>query len=111
MLKCFVSPARKTVGIALAAQKSEIEGQQGTHSGDCSVGGQTRQAHHEFEAAHRGVDVREGAKKPLDLQRTVNEVIRPALKGSRVEWHGWHALRRGLATNLYELGVPNKVIQ
>jgi integrase len=52
-----------------------------------------------------------GANKPLDLQRTVAEVIRPALKDSGVEWHGWHALRRGLATNLHELGVQDKVIQ
>ena len=27
------------------------------------------------------------------------------------QWHGWHAFRRGLATNLHELGVPDKVIQ
>jgi integrase len=27
------------------------------------------------------------------------------------EWHGWHAARRGLGTNLYRLGVPDKVIQ
>lgn len=27
------------------------------------------------------------------------------------KWHGWHAARRGLATNLYRLGVPSKVIQ
>lgn len=26
-------------------------------------------------------------------------------------WHGWHAARRGLSTNLYRLGVPDKVIQ
>ncbi|MGC1451771.1 MAG: tyrosine-type recombinase/integrase [Candidatus Sulfotelmatobacter sp.] len=26
-------------------------------------------------------------------------------------WNGWHAFRRGLATNLRELGVPTKVIQ
>ncbi len=26
-------------------------------------------------------------------------------------WHGWHAFRRGLATNLYRLGVPDKTIQ
>jgi integrase len=26
-------------------------------------------------------------------------------------WHGWHAFRRGLGTNLSELGVPTKVIQ
>lgn len=28
-----------------------------------------------------------------------------------IEWHGWHALRRGLASNLNELGAPDLVIQ
>ena len=27
---------------------------------------------------------------------------------SRPEWHGWHAARRGLGTNLYRLDVPEK---
>jgi integrase len=27
------------------------------------------------------------------------------------EWHGWHAARRGLGSNLYRLGVPEKTIQ
>lgn len=27
------------------------------------------------------------------------------------EWHGWHAFRRGLATNLHLLGVRDKDIQ
>ena len=26
-------------------------------------------------------------------------------------WHGWHAARRGLGSNLYRLGVPDMVIQ
>lgn len=26
-------------------------------------------------------------------------------------WHGWHAFRRGLATNLHELGIDDKEIQ
>jgi integrase len=26
-------------------------------------------------------------------------------------WHGWHAFRRGLATNLHRLEVSDKVIQ
>lgn len=29
----------------------------------------------------------------------------------RPEWHGWHAFRRGLATNLHDLGVDDKTIQ
>jgi integrase len=31
--------------------------------------------------------------------------------GSIPEWYGWHAARRGLGSNLYRLGVPEKVIQ
>ena len=27
------------------------------------------------------------------------------------KWRGWHAARRGLGTNLYRLGVPEKTIQ
>jgi integrase len=27
------------------------------------------------------------------------------------EWHGWHAARSGLGSNLYRLGVPDMVIQ
>lgn len=27
------------------------------------------------------------------------------------KWRGWHAARRGLGSNLYALGVPEKVIQ
>jgi integrase len=27
------------------------------------------------------------------------------------DWHGWHAARRGLGTNLYRLAVPEKTIQ
>jgi len=27
------------------------------------------------------------------------------------QWHGWHAFRRGLATNLHGLGVEDKTMQ
>lgn len=74
-----------------------------------------------------------GAGKPLALTSVVNRVILPAL--NRCErcqkpeaahgqadheykrdegipvWHGWHAARRGLGSNLYRLGVPDMVIQ
>ena len=33
------------------------------------------------------------------------------LKANGLKWKGWHAYRRGLATNLHELGIPGKVIQ
>jgi len=49
--------------------------------------------------------------KPLNLDALVGEVIRPALEAEKIPWHGWHAFRRGLATNLHRLGVSDKVIQ
>ncbi|HKU24702.1 MAG TPA: hypothetical protein VJQ54_04470, partial [Candidatus Sulfotelmatobacter sp.] len=38
-------------------------------------------------------------------------MIKPALTKAQVTWHAWHAFRRGLATNLHRLGVPDIVIQ
>jgi integrase len=74
------------------------------------------------------------AGNPLALTSVVNRVILPALNRCEVcrasetdhkpkdghlykrdaaipEWHGWHAARRGLGSNLYRLGVPDIVIQ
>jgi integrase len=48
---------------------------------------------------------------PLHLDNLVRRLIRPLLDRANVEWHGWHAFRRGLATNLQRLGVPIKVAQ
>lgn len=73
------------------------------------------------------------AGTPVCLHNTVTRVILPALNRCEIcgkpdsdhrkadhafkrdasipEWHGWHAARRGLGSNLYRLGVPEKVIQ
>jgi integrase len=51
------------------------------------------------------------AKKPVNLDALARDVIRPALEKCGAEWHGWHAARRGLGSNLYRLGVPDMVIQ
>ena len=37
--------------------------------------------------------------------------LRAWLRPHGLAWYGWHAFRRGLATNLYELGVPDITIQ
>src|SRR5579859_7194835 len=49
--------------------------------------------------------------KPMNLEALAVDVIRPALQQANLAWHGWHAFRRGLATNLHRLGVSDKVIQ
>jgi integrase len=48
--------------------------------------------------------------KPLDLATLGSKRIKKALNG-KVEWLGWHALRRGFATRLHELGVQDRTIQ
>jgi integrase len=73
-----------------------------------------------------------GNGKPLNLANVARRVIKPAIErcaqchkpqldhesdGHPFEldlscvWRGWHAFRRGLATNLHELGVPDRTIQ
>jgi integrase len=74
-----------------------------------------------------------GNGKPLNLDNIVRRVINPALSPCAVckmqedehlpdghafqrnnslpLWHGWHAFRRGIATNLHTLGVDDKTIQ
>jgi len=90
---------------------------------------------HRLRSAKPGVGpiFANSAGKPLSLGSVVNRVILPSLnrceicgkpqsdhqkadhfykRDSRVpEWHGWHAARRGLGSNLYRLGVPDMVIQ
>jgi integrase len=52
-----------------------------------------------------------GTGKPLVIANLTRRDIAPVLKAKSIEWHGWHGFRRGLATNLYTLGVTDKVIQ
>jgi integrase len=49
--------------------------------------------------------------KPINLDALAAGVIVPLVTEAGVQWHGWHAFRRGLATNLYQLGVSDKIIQ
>jgi integrase len=46
----------------------------------------------------------------LSLEDLGNRSIRPALKRAGIQWRGWHALRRGLASNLYELGCDDMIV-
>ena len=49
--------------------------------------------------------------RPLILANLLRRDIKPALTKAELQWRGWHAFRRGLASNLYRLGVPDMVIQ
>ena len=45
------------------------------------------------------------------LNNLKRDHITPQLKNKGTKWNGWDAFRRGLATNLHDMGVPTKVIQ
>jgi integrase len=49
--------------------------------------------------------------KPLDLDGLYQRHMKEIFQAAGIEWHGWHAFRRGLATNLHRLGVDDKTIQ
>jgi integrase len=49
--------------------------------------------------------------KPVNLDALAADVIVPLVTNAGVQWHGWHAFRRGLATNLHQLGVSDKTVQ
>jgi len=51
--------------------------------------------------------------RPIDPDNLVHDHIKPELlkAKSSVRWLGWHAFRRGLATNLHAMGVDNMTIQ
>jgi len=49
--------------------------------------------------------------KPVSLNNVLRREILPAFQKAGIEWHGWHAFRRGLATNLHDQGVSDKTIQ
>jgi len=51
------------------------------------------------------------AKLPMDLNNLYRRHILDVMQTAKLTWHGWHAFRRGLASNLSALGVPDNVIQ
>ena len=51
------------------------------------------------------------AGEPMDLGKLAQQLIRPVVEVLRLDWYGWHGFRRGVASNLYELGADEKVVQ
>jgi integrase len=58
-----------------------------------------------------GVVFHSGDGLPICLDKVGRRVIRRALKVTGLPWYGWHAFRRGLASNLYAMGAQDKVVQ
>jgi integrase len=49
--------------------------------------------------------------KPFDLATLGSKSIKSTLAAKKIEWHGWHAFRRGFASRLAAQNVPPKTLQ
>ena len=58
-----------------------------------------------------GVMFHNGNGECLDMDKLAQRVVRPAVEAIRLPWYGWHGFRRGVASNLYELGANEKIVQ
>ena len=52
-----------------------------------------------------------GSGKSMDMDKLAQRVIRPAVEAIGLPWFGWHGFRRGIASNLYQLGANEKIVQ
>ena len=58
-----------------------------------------------------GVIFHSGNGLPINLDAFTRKVIQPVLEANRLPWYGWHAFRRGLASNLYAMGAQDILVQ
>ena len=58
-----------------------------------------------------GVIFHAGNGEPMDFDKLAQRVIRPVVEAIGLEGYGWHGFRRGIASNLYELGANEKIVQ
>src|SRR5712664_1591796 len=58
-----------------------------------------------------GLVFHSGDGLPICVDRAGRQVVRRELETIRLPWYGWHVFRRGLASNLYEIGAQDKVVQ
>lgn len=68
-------------------------------------------AHKKRQPGGEYVFAGERSGRPLNLANLVRRDIQPVLKDAGLEWHGWHAFRRGVSSALNEMGVDDSVIQ
>jgi integrase len=50
-------------------------------------------------------------QKYADFDKLALRVIRPVIESAGLTWRGWHSFRRGIASNLFALGVDDLTVQ
>jgi integrase len=64
-----------------------------------------------IRAEHRKITSGQQRMFSMDLINVGKRRIQPAVKKLGLQWHGWHAFRRGIASNLFALGCDDVTVQ
>ena len=64
-----------------------------------------------FAGLRAGSKVRQPGVLVRDFDKLALRAIQPVVKSLGLAWYGWHGFRRGIASNLYELGADEKIVQ
>jgi integrase len=68
-------------------------------------------AKHKARGTGEGYIFQNGSGNFLPIEKLAQSDIRPELAKVGIEWHGWHAFRRGLSSVLHDLGVAELTIK
>jgi hypothetical protein len=58
-----------------------------------------------------GVMFHVGDRSPMDCDKLAQRVIRPVVEAIAMDWYGWREFRRGIASNVYEPGANENIVQ
>jgi len=101
----------QTVDLDVGGQSSKEARQPRFGTGDSALAELLDEYRRSVGNPETGLIFHSGDGLPVCVDKVGRRVIRRALEAIPLPWYGWHAFRRGLASNLYELGAQDIVVQ
>jgi integrase len=102
---------RETLGMEDSRQPAQDVCKRKAGSGHSPAGGNPGYVSKFHRQPAIGCDVSHGRGPGLDIDKLVLRDVRPVAKSLDIDWYGLHGFRRGIASNLYELGADEKIVQ
>lgn len=102
---------RETVGLENFREPAEDTCERKTCACHTAAGGNLDTYRSSMGDPQSGVMFHTAAGQHLDIDKLVLRYVRPVPKSLDIDWYGWHGFRRGIASNLYELGADEKIVQ
>jgi integrase len=103
--------ARQSVNMEERGEPTEDARQRSACSSDSAIGDILNAFCISMGNPKNGVMFHVGDGKPIDCDKLAQRLIRPVVEAIGKDWYGRHGFRRGTASNLYELGANEKIVQ